>query len=74
MFNSQTEFPIITNFPLHLKISQVNEPVAQGLRPLHYAVWQQHLEAVRLLLVRGADINAVDDCGYSALHLCSEHG
>lgn len=53
---------------------KVNEPVAQGLRPLHYAVWQQHIEAIRLLLVRGADINAVDDCGYSALHLCSEHG
>lgn len=56
---------------IHLK---VNEPVAQGLRPLHYAVWQQHIEAIRLLLVRGADINAVDECGYSALHLCSEHG
>lgn len=52
----------------------MNEPVAQGLRPLHYAVWQRNIEAVRLLLVRGADINAVDDCGYSALHLCSEHG
>lgn len=56
------------------EISQVNEPVAQGLRPLHYAVWQRHIEAARLLLVRGADINAVDDCGYSALHLSAEHG
>lgn len=55
-------------------MKQVNEPVAQGLRPLHYAVWQKNIEAVRLLLVRGGDINAVDDCGYSALHLCSEHG
>lgn len=52
----------------------MNEPVVQGLRPLHYAVWQQHIGAVQLLLVRGADINAIDDCGYSALHLCSEHG
>lgn len=53
---------------------KVNEPVTQGLRALHYAVWQKHVDAVRLLLVRGADINAIDDCGYSALHLAAEHG
>lgn len=41
---------------------------------MHYAVWQKHIDAVRLLLVRGAYINSVDDCGYSALHLASEHG
>ncbi|KAJ0183007.1 hypothetical protein K1T71_000983 [Dendrolimus kikuchii] len=54
--------------------AKVNEPVTQGLRPLHYAIWQRHLEATRLLLVRGCDVNARDDCGYSALHLSSEHG
>ncbi|XP_050358564.1 ankyrin-3-like isoform X2 [Nymphalis io] len=54
--------------------AKVNEPVTQGLRPLHYAIWQRYLEATRLLLVRGCDINARDDCGYSALHLSAEHG
>ncbi|CAH2101729.1 unnamed protein product [Euphydryas editha] len=54
--------------------AKVNEPVTQGLRPLHYAIWQRNLEATRLLLVRGCDINATDDCGYSALHLSAEHG
>ncbi|KOB67251.1 Uncharacterized protein OBRU01_20021, partial [Operophtera brumata] len=34
----------------------------------------RHLEAARLLLVRGCDANACDDCGYSALHLSAEHG
>ncbi|XP_059046801.1 ankyrin-3-like [Achroia grisella] len=54
--------------------AKVNEPVTQGLRPLHYAIWQRYLEATRLLLVRGCDVNARDDCGYSALHLSAEHG
>lgn len=64
----------ITNQIQCHNLGKVNEPVTQGLRALHYAVWQKHVEAVRLLLVRGADINAIDDCGYSALHLAAEHG
>lgn len=53
---------------------KVNEPVTQGLRPLHYAVWQQNVAAINLLLVRGADINVADDCGYTPIHLAAEHG
>ncbi|KRT80502.1 Ankyrin repeat-containing protein, partial [Oryctes borbonicus] len=54
--------------------AKVNEPVTQGLMPLHYAVWQRYYEAVLLLLTRGGDVNAVDECGYSPLHLSAEHG
>ncbi|KOB67250.1 Ankyrin-repeat containing protein-1 [Operophtera brumata] len=34
----------------------------------------QLADTSRLLLVRGCDANACDDCGYSALHLSAEHG
>lgn len=54
--------------------AKVNEPVTQGLMPLHYAVWQKYYEAAQLLLTRGGDVNATDECGYSPLHLSAEHG
>ena len=46
----------------------------KGLTAIHYAVWQKNIAAINLLLVRGADINKIDDCGYSSLHLAAEHG
>lgn len=54
--------------------AKVNEPVTQGLRPIHYAAFQQYLEALNLLLVRGSDPDAMDEIGYTALHLCAERG
>lgn len=43
--------------------ARVNEPVTQGLRPLHYAAYQQYTDAVNLLLVRGSEPDAMDDVG-----------
>ena len=54
--------------------AKVNEPVTQGLRPLHYATYQKYTDCVNLLLVRGSDIDAMDDIGYTAIHLCAEKG
>ncbi|XP_074594547.1 uncharacterized protein LOC141849929 [Brevipalpus obovatus] len=54
--------------------ARVNEPVTQGLRPLHYAVYQKYVDCVNLLLVRGSDLDAMDEIGYTALHLCAERG
>ena len=40
------------------------------LPPLHYAVRNYDLEAIKALLDAGADPNSIDDCGDSALFLC----
>lgn len=40
-----------------------------GLRPLHYAAYANNMPAVKLLLVRGCDVDATDECGYSASSL-----
>lgn len=45
-----------------------------GLHPIHYAVYQNFTAAVRLLILRGCDINAMDDNGYTAVHLGAERG
>ncbi|CAL4067086.1 unnamed protein product [Meganyctiphanes norvegica] len=54
--------------------ADVDKPVTQGLTPLHYAIWQKYQEAAEFLISRDCNINALDDIGYSALHLSAEHG
>ncbi|KHJ95169.1 ankyrin repeat protein [Oesophagostomum dentatum] len=48
--------------------------VTHGLKPLHYACFINNVGAAKLLLNRGAKVDAVDEVGCSALHLCAEHG
>lgn len=53
---------------------QVNEPITQGLRPMHYAVYGNNAEVCRLLMIRGCDVDGRDDIGYAAIHLAAERG
>ncbi len=75
--------PFITSIFFHLIFSHLFSSLIlclcyhwlwSGLRPLHYATYQRYTEAVNLLLVRGSDVDAMDDVGYTALHLCAERG
>ena len=43
-------------------------------RPLHYAAYGNHADVVRLLLARGADVDAIDKDHYTALHAAAAAG
>ncbi len=45
-----------------------------GRRPLNWAAFSDRPEAVRLLLARGAAVNATNKSGYTALHHAAESG
>jgi len=45
-----------------------------AVTPLQHAAWAGHVEVARVLLDHGADVNAVDECGKTALHWAAECG
>lgn len=53
----------------------INRAVRRGLRPLHYAVFENDFDCVRLFVEDySADVNVLDDAGYSPLHLAGKYG
>ncbi|UJR35453.1 hypothetical protein I4U23_028209 [Adineta vaga] len=60
---------------LSCKYIDINGCVRRGLRPLHYAVFENDFECVRLLIEDyNANVNVLDEAGYSPLHLAAKYG
>lgn len=57
------------------KYININGCVRRGLRPIHYAVFENDIECVRMLVEDyNADVNVLDEAGYSPLHLAAKYG
>lgn len=57
------------------KYVNINGCVRRGLRPIHYAVFENDLECVRLLVEEyQANVNVLDEAGYSPIHLAAKYG
>ena len=54
--------------------ASLDAPVIRGLRPIHYAVYENYVDCVRYLVEQGCDVNVQDDVGYTPVHLCARHG
>ncbi|XP_015929696.1 ankyrin repeat and protein kinase domain-containing protein 1 isoform X2 [Parasteatoda tepidariorum] len=52
----------------------VNEPLDHGRRLLQFAVYHRHVDAMTLLLVRGAHPSLMDEKGYTPMHNAAQIG
>lgn len=62
---------ILTNHADEIRVNQVNHV---GLTALHHGVLSNNLDAVKLLLCNGADVNVQDVHGFSPLHTAAACG
>lgn len=68
------ERPEITGLLLDAGASPDAREDGRGRTPLHLALDKQHPEAAKLLIVRGADVNARDRRGRTPLHIAAQQG
>lgn len=70
---------LITEYEKHLAkdgreqyMNFIDNKDDQGKTPLHYAVYMNHIEIVRLLLEQGANVNETTNNKYTPLHFAAE--
>lgn len=51
-----------------------NGTVTKGLRPIHYATYENHIPCMKLLIHHGANVNQPDNLGYTPMHIASKYG
>jgi len=60
---------------LSTKLLDINEKCDNfQYTALHYAAQNGHIHTMKLLLEHGADINATEQCGFTALFFCTNFG
>ena len=72
--NAKTTAQIITAMKMGANFGGTAEIYSPGTRALHFASTRGHQEVAQLLLAKGADVNAKDEDGYTALINASAYG
>ena len=74
----QTEKQTAENRPLDIrqqKVDFVNQPQPDnGWTPIHFAVYQNYVEIVRLLIQEGAHVNVITKDGWTPLMIAAHRG
>lgn len=63
------EYPFDPDDPFEPKLIPINSTESTGDTPLHFMCFRDDVEAVRLLIDAGADVNFKGDMDYTPLHI-----